>query len=150
MVQNEGTIEIGANTRFFGTYAPVELRTGPGGVLQIGEWTTLGEGTSVHVAESVKIGDGTRIAPYGIISDTEVGGLDSPDSTPARPIVIGDGVWIATRVLVRPGVTIGDGSVVGAGSVVDADVPPHVVVAGSPAQVVRRLDEGVIGPKTSP
>jgi maltose O-acetyltransferase len=59
----------------------------------------------------------------------------------AQPIVIGDNVWLGGGVIVCPGVTIGDNTVVGAGSVVTRDLPPDVVAVGSPARVVRRLDE---------
>ena len=44
-----------------------------------------------------------------------------------------------------PGVTIGDGSIVGARSVVVEDVAPYTIVAGNPARVIRRLDEGAAG-----
>ncbi|QYJ05801.1 sugar O-acetyltransferase [Nocardioides panacisoli] len=54
------------------------------------------------------------------------------------PITIGDNVWLGGRVIVCPGVTIGDDTVVGAGSVVTRDLPAGVLAAGSPARVVRR------------
>jgi maltose O-acetyltransferase len=63
----------------------------------------------------------------------------------ARPIRIGDDVWIGGGAIVMPGITIGDGSVVGAGSVVTRDVTPGTVVAGNPARVIRRL-AGSAGP----
>ncbi|WP_293825101.1 sugar O-acetyltransferase [uncultured Brevundimonas sp.] len=57
----------------------------------------------------------------------------------ARPIVIGDDVWIGGGAIVLAGVTIEDRSVIGAGSVVTKDVPSDVVVVGNPAKIVRRL-----------
>jgi maltose O-acetyltransferase len=57
----------------------------------------------------------------------------------AQPIVIGDNVWLGGGAVVLAGVTIGDNSVVGAGAVVTKDVPPNVVVVGSPARVVKQL-----------
>ncbi|MGW5618379.1 sugar O-acetyltransferase [Streptomyces sp. NPDC003877] len=57
----------------------------------------------------------------------------------ARPITIGDNVWLGGGVIVCPGVTIGDDSVIGAGAVVTKDVPAGVVAVGNPARVVRTL-----------
>jgi maltose O-acetyltransferase len=57
----------------------------------------------------------------------------------ARPITIGDNVWLGGGVIVLPGVTIGDNSVIGAGAVVTKDVPANVVVVGNPARPVRSL-----------
>lgn len=59
----------------------------------------------------------------------------------SAPICIEDGVWLASRVTVLPGVTIGRGAVVAAGAVVTADVPPGVLVGGVPARHVRSLDD---------
>lgn len=57
----------------------------------------------------------------------------------ARPITIGDNVWLGGGAIVLAGVSIGDDSVIGAGSVVTKDVPAGVVAVGSPARVVRTL-----------
>jgi len=57
----------------------------------------------------------------------------------ARPIVIGDNVWLGGGVIVCPGVTIGDNTVVGAGAVVTRDLPANVVAVGNPARVVREI-----------
>lgn len=58
-----------------------------------------------------------------------------------KPIAIGDDVWLGGNVVVLPGVTIGAGTVVAAGSVVKRDLPPHVLAAGNPCQVLRPITE---------
>jgi maltose O-acetyltransferase len=57
----------------------------------------------------------------------------------AKPITLGDNVWLGGGVIVCPGVTIGDNTVVGAGSVVVRDLPANVVAVGNPARVVRQI-----------
>ena len=57
----------------------------------------------------------------------------------AKPITIGNDVWIAANVVVQGGVTIGDGAIIGAGSVVTKDIPAHTIAAGVPAKVVRKI-----------
>ncbi|HEU5266305.1 MAG TPA: sugar O-acetyltransferase [Jatrophihabitans sp.] len=57
----------------------------------------------------------------------------------ARPITIGDNVWLGGGVIVLPGVTIGENTVVGAGAVVTKDLPPNVVAVGNPARVLRSI-----------
>lgn len=57
----------------------------------------------------------------------------------ARPIVIGDNVWLGGGAIVLPGVTVGENAVIGAGAVVTRDVPANVVALGNPARPVREL-----------
>jgi maltose O-acetyltransferase len=57
----------------------------------------------------------------------------------ARPITVGDNVWLGGGVILCPGVSIGENTVVGAGAVVTRDLPANVVAVGSPARVVREL-----------
>jgi acetyltransferase-like isoleucine patch superfamily enzyme len=56
-----------------------------------------------------------------------------------RDVVIGEGVWLASHVLVLGPVTIGDHAVVAAGSLVREDVEPYTVVAGRPAKVLKKI-----------
>jgi len=51
--------------------------------------------------------------------------------------VIGNDVWIGTRVIILPGVEIGSGSVIGAGSIVSRSIPPYSIAVGAPAKVIR-------------
>ena len=60
----------------------------------------------------------------------------------ARPIAIGDNVWLGGGAIVLPGVTIGENTVVGAGAVVTRDLPAGVVAVGNPARVIRTLSSG--------
>jgi len=66
----------------------------------------------------------------------------------ARPIDIGNNVWLGGGVIVLPGVTIGDNTVVGSGAVVARDLPANVVAVGNPARVVRLLDRDTAEPDT--
>jgi len=57
----------------------------------------------------------------------------------ARPITIGNNVWLGGGVIICPGVTIGDNTVVGAGAVVIRDLPAGVVAVGNPARTILEL-----------
>lgn len=59
----------------------------------------------------------------------------------AKPIVIGNNVWIGGNTVILPGVTIGDNCVIGAGSVVNKDIPSHMLAVGNPCRVVREITE---------
>jgi maltose O-acetyltransferase len=91
----------------------------------------------IVIGENVNLGHGVLITTSHHLTGgpERRGGLLEP-----RPVRIGDGAWLASRVLVLPGVEIGDGAIVGAGAVVTRSVPPHSVVAGVPAREIKRLD----------
>ena len=55
---------------------------------------------------------------------------------------IGKNVWIGSRSVILPGVTIGDGAIVAAGAVVTKDVPTNTVVGGVPAKVIKEINAG--------
>lgn len=55
---------------------------------------------------------------------------------------IGNDVWLGARVIVLPGVTIGDGAVIAAGAIVRSDIPSFAIAAGVPAKVVGKRDIG--------
>jgi maltose O-acetyltransferase len=57
----------------------------------------------------------------------------------AKPITIGDNVWLGGGVIVCPGVSIGENTVVGAGAVVTRDLPADVIAVGNPARIIRHL-----------
>ena len=59
----------------------------------------------------------------------------------AKPIVVGNNVWIGTGATILAGVTIGDNSVIGAGSVVTKSIPSNVIAVGVPCKVMRKITE---------
>lgn len=140
IVRNDGHIEIGGGFWIRSTFAPVELVSGPGGRIEISDGVWLNFGTAVNAQSLVRIGARSHVGQYSVIADTEVPEADGALADRPRPIHIGEDVWIAGRVTVLPGATIGDGSVITAGSVVAGEIPAGVVAGGIPARVVRRVD----------
>ena len=57
----------------------------------------------------------------------------------AKPVAIGDNVFVGMGAMILKGVSIGDNSVIGAGSVVSKDIPANVIAAGNPCRVIREL-----------
>lgn len=64
-----------------------------------------------------------------------------PNANIYKPIIIGSNVFIGYRVIIMPGVTIGNNVAIGAGSVVTKDIPSNSIAAGVPAKVLKTYDE---------
>jgi maltose O-acetyltransferase len=98
-------------------------------------------GANVLLAPSVQLLTATHPlrASDRIVPPAERTNGRSPYRTHARPITIGDDVWIGAGTIVFPGVSIGDGATVGAGSLVTSDVPAHSLAFGQPCRVRRAL-----------
>ncbi len=115
---------------------------------------SIGENCSVQMytvicgykESPIRIGNNVRIAAHCMMVSANHR-FDDPDR-PIRtqgmkyaPIVIEDDVWVASRVNIMAGVTIGKGSVLGAGAVVTKDVPPYSIMAGVPAKKIGTRGE---------
>jgi acetyltransferase-like isoleucine patch superfamily enzyme len=135
-----GEIVIGERVRIHSMFARTVLAVFPGGRLEVGERTFLNYGVDIAATRLVRIGAECLVGAHVGILDNDFHDLQERARVPeARPVVIGDRVWLGNRVMVLPGVTIGDGAVVGAGSVVTADIPPNAVAVGNPARVIKTL-----------
>jgi acetyltransferase-like isoleucine patch superfamily enzyme len=118
---------------------------GPG-FISIGNRVGIGQYAYIGGNGGVRIGDDVMISGHTyIVSATHQFQPDTcayQDQGETRlGVDIAANVWIAANCVVIDGVSVGEGSVVAAGSVVTTDVPPWVVVAGSPAKVIRGVDE---------
>ena len=112
------------------------------GELTIGDYVLISPGVRISAAESITIGNSVMIANGVYITDADWHGVydRSQRAQAVTPVIIHDNVWLGDRCAVLKGVTIGENSIVAANAVVVKNVPANVVVAGNPAQVVKRLD----------
>ena len=141
-VSARGRLIIHDRVQLVSTVATLELVVVSGATLEIGARSLVNFGTSVVAFRNVTIGPRCLIGTHCMIMDTPFHNVD-PDRRLDPPSVdavhIGANVWIGARVIVMPGVTIGDDCAIGAGSVVTHDVPPRSLAAGVPAKVIRAL-----------
>jgi maltose O-acetyltransferase len=113
-------------------------------LLSIGESTLITGGLHVDLGAAVRIGNHVRIGhDVSLLTiNHAVGSFYLRAGTSFfGEIAIEDGAWLASRVMVLPGVVIGSGAIVAAGAVVTRDVPPNTLVAGVPARVMRELPQ---------
>ena len=120
----------------------------------------IGNPTMTELKEDVSINPGLIVRGTGALRlgahvhfgrDVEIltsnYNFDVPTALPydktrnARDVEVGDCVWFGDRVVVVPGVSVGEGAILAAGAVVTRDVPPLAIVGGSPARVIRRRNE---------
>ncbi|MBK8904163.1 MAG: acyltransferase [Anaerolineaceae bacterium] len=134
--------QIGKGTTFFGMPSITGMKDLYKN-LTIGENCIFNFGCSLEVGENLTIGNFVSMGHEVMIltSTHEIGSrFHRLGPILAKPVTIEDGVWLGSRSMVLPGVTVGAGSVVAAGAIVTKDVPPNTIVAGVPATVKKELD----------
>ena len=115
-------------------------------------------GSNIHIGENffsninltvldealVSIGDNVLLGPnvsiYTVNHVTDVEGRNSGLEY-AKPVTIGNNVWIGGNSVILQGVAIGDNSIIGAGSVVTKNIPSNVIAVGNPCKVIKEIDE---------
>ena len=112
-----GDVVIGDHTR-------IGLHNTIIGPVSIGSHVNLAQGITVTALNHNFKDSNKRIDEQGVCTN---------------PVTIGNDIWIGANAVILPGVTIGDHSVVAAGAVVTKDVPPHSLVAGVPAKVIKQI-----------
>lgn len=111
--------------------------------IHIGSDFTGNHNLTILDIREVRIGDHVMIGPHTLIT-TVSHPLSAKERREyyawAKPVRIGNDVWIGGNVTILPGVSIGNNAVIGAGAVVTEDIPDNSVAAGVPAHVIRTLE----------
>jgi acetyltransferase-like isoleucine patch superfamily enzyme len=142
-------IDVGENTLVMhGAVLHVyNFRDLPHAFIHIGRDSLIGELNVLRGQGGITIGDRVYTAP--LVQMLAVNHVYADPSRPiveqgitAEGIVVEDDVWIGAGAIITDGVKVGRGAVVAAGAVVTQDVPPHTVVGGVPARVLKRIEPG--------
>jgi acetyltransferase-like isoleucine patch superfamily enzyme len=112
------------------------------GDVVIGDHTRIGLHNTiigpVEIGNNVNLAQGITVTALNHnFSDTNKRIDEQGVST--NPVTIEDDVWVGANAVILPGVTIGEHCVVAAGAIVTKDVPPHSLVAGVPAKVIKKI-----------
>lgn len=112
--------------------------------ITIGKRTTFTNTVHVNAQEdntSIEIGEDCMFSNHIIIRTSDSHAIYSNETNkrinPAKPIRIGNHVWIAPGSEVMKGVVVGDGCIIGSQTMVTKDVPANCLVVGRPARVVK-------------
>jgi acetyltransferase-like isoleucine patch superfamily enzyme len=136
-VYGTGRIQIGKNALL---YPDVHLETQENAEITIGDEVVISRGTHIVAMAGISIGKGTMIGEYTSIRDANHSrdqGMPIRDSGyTAKPIEIGEEVWLGRGVAVLAGVKIGDKATIGANAVVTRDIPAGVTAVGIPASPI--------------
>ena len=141
-VVNHGRLVVGERVRFDSLLATIELNVGEGAELVIGENSFINSGCSIGATSSIRIGSDALFGPGCIVMDNAFHHVEPElrlERPPSAPVTIGCNVWLGARVIVLPGVAIGDHACVAAGSVVTKDVPARTLAGGVPARPIKSL-----------
>lgn len=140
LVVNKGDFRVGDKFQMTNTQFKSQITCAEDAELIIGNNTFINQGSNIYAGKSLYIGDNVVIADLVAIHDNNFHSVEY-DSVLKKPVVIESNVWIGMRSIILPGVTIGKNSVVAAGSVVTKSFPPNSLIGGSPAKLIRELNE---------
>ncbi|GAF16542.1 2,3,4,5-tetrahydropyridine-2,6-dicarboxylate N-acetyltransferase [Bacillus sp. JCM 19046] len=136
----------------------IEARIEPGAIIR--DQVEIGKGAVIMMGASINIGavvgEGTMIDMNAVLggratvgknchigAGSVLAGVIEPPS--ASPVIIEDCVVVGANAVILEGVKVGEGAVVAAGAIVTEDVPANTVVAGTPARVIKEIDEKTKG-----
>jgi putative colanic acid biosynthesis acetyltransferase WcaF len=108
--------------------------------LTLGDDACIGDGAEIYNVAPVALGRRSVVSQGAFLCTASHDHRREDFPLIQAPIRLGDRAWVAARVIVLPGVSLGDAAVAGAGSVVTRDVPAGCTVAGNPARIVRKAE----------
>lgn len=104
--------------------------------LRIADYSWIGEGVTLYTLGEITVGDHAVISQHSYLCTGSHDYTQTTFDLYAVPIHVESESWVAARVFVGPGVTIGRGTIVGAASVVLKDIPEGIICAGNPLRVI--------------
>lgn len=107
----------------------------------IGDFTWIGDNVKLYSLDMIRIGANCVVSQESYLCTGSHDIIDPNFGLITKPVIIKDGVWIASDVFVYPGVTINEMGVVAARSTVTRDIPANEVYAGSPAKFIKKRFE---------
>lgn len=128
--------EIGENCKIH-PFVTIQDRVKIGNLCKIEHYVFIPSG--IVIENEVFIGQGVQFTNDKYPRATIKGRLKKDGDYEELPTLIKQGVSIGSNSTILCGITIGEGALIGAGSVVTKDVPPHTLVVGNPARVVKNL-----------
>jgi len=113
-------------------------------VIEIGDEVAFNNNIFICCAQKVKIGDNCLIGEGVTIFDFEAHGTlpnERRKLGDKKEVIIGNNVWIGSKVIILKGAKIGDNSVIAAGSVVlGKEYPSNVIIGGNPARIIKEIE----------
>lgn len=92
----------------------------------------------LRCTEKIIIGEDVAISHNVTIMDSDAHEILHGKHAKTQPVQIGNHVWIGSGAKILKGVKIGDGAVIGAGAVVSRNIPEKCMVAGVPAEIIKK------------
>ena len=120
----------------FRVYAGSKIKVNEGATLKIGKGY-INYNSSIDCYNRIEIGNNVCISERVQIRDSDNHKIVGKEDECTKPIIIKDNVWIGLSAIILKGVTIGEGAIIAAGALVNKDVPPHTLVGGVPAKVIK-------------